>query len=131
MICVERIDKMREMARRMTNPPGSQRMVAIAKVGKTLTHRFNSIKTRPSLYRYYDDGKTSFCHHAETAVLHALHPEHRTRAKIYVIRFSPTGKLMMAKPCLHCQMKMSEMGVDFRRVFYTDSSGKWRRLSDE
>jgi len=40
------------------------------------------------------------------------------------LKVSKTGKLGMAKPCLHCIVKMSEEKYNIKNVFYSNSDGE-------
>lgn len=81
---------------------------------------WNSKKTSPNCESIFN------WHHAETAALVGLSRKDLSRATIYVVRLKKSGVLGMAKPCLGCQRALRASGI--RRVYYTDSEGKVRKL---
>jgi len=45
---------------------------------------------------------------------------------LHVMRFTKTGKISMAKPCIYCQEYLRQKGI--RKVRYTDWAGNWQKM---
>lgn len=82
----------------------------------------NNNKHHRSFTRYFRDGNTAFCSHAEMeALLKAQQGD-----VLYVMRWRKNGHLAMAKPCKHCQIRAQKIGI--RKIWYTDDDGNWQSL---
>ena len=78
----------------------------------------NSDKTHPAYKRYYPDGSSAACMHAEMDALRFSKPGDT----LEVLRFRPSG-YGMAKPCSRCMAVIREKGI--RKLRYTNSEGEW------
>jgi deoxycytidylate deaminase len=86
----------------------------------------NTTKTHPRFKRYYNDGSSAACMHAEMNVLRFAKPGD----VIEVIRFSKKDhSWTMAKPCDICMQEMKKTGI--KKVRYTNWYGEWEEISLE
>lgn len=59
--------------------------------------------------------------HAEVVALSDLWPNKRHGTKLWSLRYTRTGRLAMAKPCIRCEEFLRSCGV--RVVYYSNSDG--------
>jgi hypothetical protein len=90
--------------------------------GKLLRIGINSNRADPSHTRYFEDGDSACCTHAEMDALCVARPGDY----LEVMRWKPNGKLAMAKPCEYCQLRIRRLDINVR---YTDENGNWARLT--
>jgi len=64
--------------------------------------------------------------HAEVAAMSKLWPDKRKGTKIWSIRYTPGGRLGMAKPCPRCESYLRECGV--KVVMYSTSEQEVERM---
>lgn len=110
--------------------------VAIISYGKTAIAGWNNReKTSPSWDREYPDGNHSYTRHAEMHALMKLQRilrkpgKHPGRVKaVHIFRKRNDGTPTMAKPCVHCQARLREVGLSPRDIWYTDWDGKFTQL---
>ena len=83
----------------------------------------NTTKTHPRFKRYYNDGSSAACMHAEMNVLRFAKPGD----VIEVLRFSKKDhSLTMAKPCELCMKEMRKSEI--KKVRYTNWQGEWEEI---
>lgn len=89
---------------------------------------WNTYKTHPKLKRTLENGFENSCFHAETKALYKVPKKYRNKIKLFVTRVNNQGKLIMSKPCEHCQLILKKEGVKFKNVWYTNQEGDWVNL---
>jgi len=94
--------------------------------GKTPVIGVNSMKTKPEFRRDFQDGSRAYCAHAEMSAVSKL-KDIRSKDILYVLRFTKTGKITMAKPCSDCRAYLLKKGI--KKVQYTDWDGAWVKLN--
>ncbi len=98
-------------------------VVAVLKRGKSVIRiGTNSEKTTPRFARRRANGSVDYHFHAETNVLRFAKPGD----VVYVLRFSKSGILTMAKPCEFCQIFLAEAGI--KKVYYSDWEGQFKKM---
>lgn len=104
-------------------------VLCIAKVGNTKFVGWNSEKTSPSFIREYPCGETSCERHAEMHILRQIPRGSNPKSvKIFVFRVKKDGELSMAKPCAHCQERLSKFGLHPSNIYFTNWNGNWEKL---
>lgn len=89
---------------------------------------WNSSKTAPQYGRSTPDGQRKHGRHAEQ---HALQLAERRGGKVkevIVLRWTKTGELKMARPCVACQEALRQAGIKPRLVWYSTDDGRLERL---
>lgn len=106
------------------------RHVAVAYLNKSPVFGYNSLKTDPKFIKFSNDIIFSSSH-AEMQALIKVRRHLRHKVILYVVRFTNDNHYTMSKPCTLCQMRLRDIGIPFRNVYYTGYDGMWYRLSDE
>lgn len=109
------------------------RVIAAACYANEMVVGRNSTKTHPDyIFDYASDYGVvqASSHHAEFDVLKRLRGVNMSKVRLYVLRFTNSGQMRMAKPCLKCQALLTAHGILAKRVFYTGVQGQWECLSD-
>lgn len=107
-------------------------MVCHVLYGNTLIMGKNSDKTSPRYRRVCQDGNVSYARHAEMHALDQIpHDFNPRRIKVYVMRYSKSGQLCMAKPCKDCQYRLYSMGIRPRNIWFTNALGRWEQMTGE
>jgi len=90
----------------------------IMKGSRVISTGFNSIR-----YNRFSKRPTA---HAEAAAITNLLRQGRMddlcNSDIYVTRFTKSGNVSCAAPCIHCRELIQAVGI--RKIFYTDFDGK-------
>ena len=97
--------------------------------GKLVTIGVNSVSTRSNFFRFYTStdphhkNGSSCLAHAEMMALEFANPGDELR----VVRWRrDNGERSVAKPCVHCQRRIDNIGGI--KVYYTNSDGEWAKL---
>jgi cytidine deaminase len=113
--------------------PSGKMIAAIATVGKTEWVGFNCHKSHPRMTKRFSCGKENSCSHAELSAVIQVPKKLRHKITLYVIRFTRDGNISMAKPCELCKVFLSQQGIDFGNIYYSDWSwdGNWKRMKHD
>jgi len=63
-------------------------------------------------------------------ILGATFERNLKKIKLYVLRVSAYGEKTMARPCVHCQIKLKETGLQPKNIYYTNHNGEWESLKE-
>jgi deoxycytidylate deaminase len=97
-------------------------ITAVIVVKGTIVSIGHNRKLRPSVYNQHTI-------HAEIDALNTVKPgTDLSKAEIYVSRFNPKGKPLLAEPCKKCKDAIERAGI--QRVYYTVQSNElnWQVL---
>lgn len=90
----------------------------------------NDSKTSPKYYRKFADGNESYAGHAEMRALSKMPRSWDPRkVRVHVQRFKKDGTLAMSKPCVDCQARLWQHGIEARRVTFTNHEGLQERFN--
>jgi deoxycytidylate deaminase len=96
---------------------------AIVRGNQIVSLGFNKIKTHPK-------AKTPYRQlHAEITAILAADKRDLRGCEVYTFREHKDGTLAIAKPCVHCQMALAEVGIG-KAHFTTDGGHEEMTLSD-
>lgn len=84
-------------------------------IGVGINNNKRKGKTKHEFY-----GKRAF--HAELDLLSKFNPEEIKNATMYVAGINKNNKIILSKPCLHCQQLISMYNL--KTVYYCDEAGE-------
>ena len=112
--------KTRELA--INNKEQIFKVVAVLRRGKHIVRiGVNSTKTSPRFPQRYRDGNVGYYMHAEMNVIRFA----KSGDTLEVLRFrnDDNTKVAIAKPCIHCQKYIKQVGI--KKIKYTNDNGDW------
>ncbi len=99
------------------------------RVGAVVTKGERILSTGYNELRYTRELQKLSVHAEEAAILKLLKSRRQSSlvgADLYVTRFTPGGRIGLAKPCDMCQALIQAVGI--RRVFFTTNGGGCEQL---
>lgn len=105
-------------------------MICTITNGNSVIVATNDGKTSPRYKRTFSDGNISYAAHAEMRALSKMPRSWDPRkVRVHVQRFKKDGTLAMSKPCVDCQARLWQYGVEARRVTFTNHEGLQERFN--
>lgn len=105
-------------------------VVSVVVYKKSRFYGCNTYKTSPCARKEINNIVHHSIHAEQAALAQLPRSVDYSKVKIYTLRIpkSKNRKYSLARPCIHCQQTMLELGIKAKNVFYTDNESNWRCL---